>query len=71
MGAEEPVGELEVPGDLAAALDAAPGARASFDALSYGHRRWHVEAITGAEAEATRQWRIEKSVAMCAEGRRP
>ena len=63
--------ELEVPPDLAAALDAEPGARAFFDALSYSHRRWHVEAVTGAKAEATRQRRIEKSVAMCAEGRRP
>jgi hypothetical protein len=65
------VRELEVPPDLAAALDAAPAARAFFDGLSFSHRRWHVEQVTGAKQEATRVRRVDKSVAMCAEGRKP
>jgi hypothetical protein len=65
------VREVEVPPDLAAALDAAPAARAFFDGLSFSHRRWHVEQVTGAKQEATRLRRVEKSVAMCAEGRKP
>ena len=63
--------ELEVPADLAAALDADPAARAFFDGLSYSHRRWHVEQVASAKAEATRQRRVDKTVAMCAEGRKP
>jgi len=63
--------ELDVPAELAAALDAEPRARAFFDGLSFSHRRWHVEQVIGAKAEATRQRRIGKSVAMCAEGRKP
>jgi bifunctional DNA-binding transcriptional regulator/antitoxin component of YhaV-PrlF toxin-antitoxin module len=50
--------EVEVPGDLAAALDAAPGARERFDALSYSHRQQHVLAVTGAKAEQTRARRV-------------
>ena len=63
--------ELDVPADLTAALDAEPAARTFFEGLSYSHRRWHVEQVTGAKAEATRQRRIDKTVAMCAEGRKP
>ena len=36
---------LEVPDDLAAALDADPRVRAAFDALSFSHRKEHVRAI--------------------------
>ncbi len=53
---------VEVPADLAAALADAPGARATFDALSYTSQREHVTAVEGAKADATRQRRIEKIV---------
>ena len=53
---------IEVPADLAAALDAA-GARAAFDALAPSHRREHVRAIDEAKAPETRQRRIDKAVA--------
>jgi hypothetical protein len=56
--------EVELPADLAAALDAAPGARERFDALAYSHRKEHVRAIEEAKAEATRERRIAKAVAM-------
>ena len=52
--------EVEVPEDLAAALDAVPGARARFDALSHTHRKEWVRSVTEAKADATRQRRIGK-----------
>jgi hypothetical protein len=61
--------EVAVPDDFAAALDADPEARRTFDALSYSNRRFHVESITGAKTDETRQRRIEKSVGILHEGR--
>lgn len=55
--------EVTVPDDLAAALDAVPGARARFDALSHTHRKEHVRAVEEAKAAATRERRIAKAVA--------
>ena len=60
---------IAVPDDLAAALDAEPAARATFDKLSYSNRRFWVEPIEAAKAEETRQRRIEKAVATLREGR--
>jgi antitoxin component of MazEF toxin-antitoxin module len=59
--------EVDVPADLAAALDAEPAARARFDALSYSHQQRHVLAVEGAKAEATRQRRVAAAVATLAE----
>ncbi|MEQ6898772.1 YdeI/OmpD-associated family protein [Microbacterium sp. KR10-403] len=53
---------VEVPDDLAAALDAAPGARAAFDALAFTYRKEHVRAVTEAKQPATRERRITKIV---------
>lgn len=61
--------EIAVPPDLAAALDAAPAARHFFDGLTYSVKQWHVLSVDGARTAETRQRRIEKSVAMLAEGR--
>ena len=55
--------EVEVPADLAAALDAEPPARARFEALSYSGRRRHVLSVEGARTEATRQRRVASVVA--------
>lgn len=60
---------VDVPDDLARALDAQPEARRTFEALSYSNKRWHVESITGAKTDETRQRRIAKSVDMLREGR--
>jgi bacteriocin resistance YdeI/OmpD-like protein/uncharacterized protein DUF1905 len=60
---------IAVPDDLAAALDAEPAARATFDKLSYSNQRFWVEPIEAAKAEETRRRRIEKAVATLAEGR--
>jgi hypothetical protein len=54
---------VEVPADLAAALDADPAVRARFDALAYSHRKEHVRAIEDAKTPATRERRIAACVA--------
>jgi bifunctional DNA-binding transcriptional regulator/antitoxin component of YhaV-PrlF toxin-antitoxin module len=58
---------VEVPADLAEALDAEPAARRRFDALPYSHQRRYVLAVEGAKAEATRQRRVATTVATLAE----
>ena len=60
---------VDVPSDLAAALDADPAVRAAFDALSYSNQRRHVLAVEGAKTDETRQRRIAKSVADLSSGR--
>ena len=59
---------VEVPPDLAAALDAAPDAREAFDRLSYTHRRDYAEWIAEAKQDETRCSRAERAVAMLREG---
>ncbi len=61
--------EVTVPADLAAALDAEPNARRTFDGLSYSNKSWHVLQVGGAKTDETRQRRIAKSVDMLREGR--
>lgn len=61
--------EVNVPADFAAALDAEPAARRTFDGLSYSNQSWHVLSIEGAKTDETRVRRIEKSVATLKEGR--
>ena len=61
--------EVTVPADLAAALDAEPAARATFDRLSYSNRSWHVLSVSGAKTDETRQRRIAKSVEALKAGR--
>ncbi len=55
--------EVEVPPDLAAALDAAPDAKHAFEALSYSNKRRITLSIADAKAPETRQRRIDKSIA--------
>jgi hypothetical protein len=51
---------VEVPADLAAALDARPGAREAFDRLSYTVRKEHARQVETAKAAETRARRIER-----------
>lgn len=53
---------VEVPADLAAALESA-GARAAFDALTPSAKKAHVTAVEGAKAAETRQRRVDGIVA--------
>jgi uncharacterized protein YdeI (YjbR/CyaY-like superfamily) len=60
---------VTVPDELAAALDADPEARATFDRLSYSNRSWHVLQVTGAKTDETRQRRIARSIEALHAGR--
>jgi bacteriocin resistance YdeI/OmpD-like protein/uncharacterized protein DUF1905 len=60
---------IEVPDDFAAALDAEPDARRTFDALSYSNQSWHTYQVNGAKTDETRQRRIGKSIEALREGR--
>lgn len=60
---------IDVPTDLAAALDAEPTARATFDKLSNSLKGYHVSQVTSAKTDETRQRRVEKSVSVLREGK--
>jgi len=59
---------IEVPADLAEALEAAPAARAMFDILTRQNRFVVVYQVDSAKRADTRARRIEKFVAMLARG---
>jgi hypothetical protein len=61
--------EVTVPADLAAALDAEPDARRTYDGLSYSNKSWHVLQVVGAKTDETRQRRIARSVDALRAGR--
>ncbi|HEX5827183.1 MAG TPA: YdeI/OmpD-associated family protein [Candidatus Limnocylindrales bacterium] len=61
--------ELEVPAELAVALDADPVARAFFDGLSYSSRRVFTLSIQGTSNPETKARRVEKAIALMREGR--
>jgi len=63
--------EVEVPADLAAALAGEPEARAFFDGLSYSNRRSIVLNVEGTKNEETRWRRVEKSMQLLRDGRKP
>jgi len=58
---EEPR-EVEVPAELAAALAGDPVAAATFEALSYSHRREYARWVAEAKRDSTRADRAAKSV---------
>jgi len=62
---------IEVPDDLAAALEAEPAARASFESLSSQNRYAVLLRIHQAARPQTRAQRIERFVAMLARGETP
>jgi hypothetical protein len=53
---------VELPGDLSAALDQHPAARAAFTALSYSNQRQRADAVAAAKQPETRARRIEKII---------
>jgi hypothetical protein len=55
---------VDPPPDLAALLAKNAAARASWEALSFTHKKEHAEAILGAKKPETRARRIEKTIAM-------
>ncbi|HEX3805553.1 MAG TPA: YdeI/OmpD-associated family protein [Gaiellaceae bacterium] len=58
--------EVDVPADLAAALDA--DARTFFESLSFTHRKEYVQWIESAKREETRTRRVAKAATMLREG---
>lgn len=62
--------DVEVPTDLAKALNASPDARRAFDALSPSTRKRHVLSVTSAKTDETRQRRVVKVVEGLAPGAR-
>ena len=52
--------EVEVPPELAEALEPEPELRAFFDGLSYTHRREYAEWIAEAKRDETRRRRVER-----------
>jgi hypothetical protein len=54
---------VEVPADLAAALDAEPGIRAAFDALAFTPRKEYARSVADAKRQETRERRIAAIVA--------
>jgi bacteriocin resistance YdeI/OmpD-like protein/uncharacterized protein DUF1905 len=60
---------VSVPPELAAALDADPAAKATFEKLSPSNKGWHVSQVTGTANPETRQRRIEKQIAALHAGR--
>lgn len=60
---------VDVPADLADALDAEPKAKETFDQLSNSMKGYHVSQVTAAKTDETRQRRIEKSIAVLREGK--
>jgi Bacteriocin-protection, YdeI or OmpD-Associated/Domain of unknown function (DUF1905) len=59
---------VEVPADLAAALDADPEVRRRFDELPFTYRKEHVRSVVDAKAEATRLRRIGKVLSALRQG---
>jgi uncharacterized protein YdeI (YjbR/CyaY-like superfamily) len=64
------VENLEVPPDLALALDAYPAARANFEAFPRSARRGILEWISTAKTAATREKRIAETARLAEENRR-
>jgi hypothetical protein len=62
--------EVEVPADLAEALGGDDAARASFDAMSYTHRKEWVRWVTEAKKAETRAARLAKTIESLREGKR-
>jgi uncharacterized protein YdeI (YjbR/CyaY-like superfamily) len=60
--------KIEVPADLAAALEATPAASATFEGLNGANRYAVLYRITTAKRAETRQRRVEQLVAMLARG---
>lgn len=61
--------ELEVPPELAAALDADPVAKAFFDGLSYSNRRVFTLSVEGTSNPETKSRRVAKAIDLMREGR--
>ncbi|MBO9582128.1 MAG: DUF1905 domain-containing protein [Sphingobium sp.] len=63
LALDEELRTVDLPDDLAAALDAIPHGRETWDKASFTHRREYVESLLDAKKPETRVKRLEKAVA--------
>jgi len=63
--------EVELPEPLAEALAGDPAARAAFEGLSYTHRKEYARWVSEAKREDTRRRRVDETLRMLREGRKP
>ncbi len=61
---------VEIPSDLAHALEHEPQARAFFEKLAYSHQREYVNWISEAKREATRRERLTKTIELLKKGKK-
>lgn len=61
--------EVVLPGDLAAALATAPGAKRFYETLTYSDRKAIVSLVEGAKSAETRQRRVARAVERFLEGK--
>jgi bifunctional DNA-binding transcriptional regulator/antitoxin component of YhaV-PrlF toxin-antitoxin module len=62
---------VHIPPDFAAALRAEPEVRTFFQALAYTHQREYVRPIAEAKREETRRARIDRTMVLLREKRKP
>lgn len=62
MITSDPTRDFEVPGELAALLDANSAAREAFDAQTHSHRREHAIYVAEAKKPETRERRARATV---------
>ena len=62
--------QVEIPEDLAQALDNLPQVKSAFNQLSYSHKKEYVNWILGARQAETRQRRIEKALMLLSQGKK-
>lgn len=60
--------EVDLPRELASALDAEPELRAFFDSLSYTHRREYARWISDAKRDETRKRRLRRALDLLRSG---
>jgi hypothetical protein len=59
---------VEIPAELAAALDQRPDAKATFERLAYTHRKEFARWVAEAKREETRERRVEQAIEMILNG---
>jgi uncharacterized protein YdeI (YjbR/CyaY-like superfamily) len=62
--------EIQLPPDLAAALQTDPDAQAAFDQLAFTNRKEFVDWVQAARRPATRQRRVADATTLLRSGRR-
>ena len=62
--------EVDIPDDFAAALNSNPGTQDFFTALSNSLQRYHVDQITSAKSDETRQRRIDEAINLFLDGKK-